>query len=99
VLANEFEGNFMKPGYRMPLQAVDPQAETNPSDTAPVTTLNVKSVIATPGRDARLAAGAATVVRGAAWAGENDISKVEVSADGGRTWRVAQLGTQQAKYC
>ena len=48
VLEKEFEGNFMKPGYRLPNQPVAPGGSVNPDDTHPVTALNVKSVIATP---------------------------------------------------
>src|SRR5205823_133636 len=36
-------------------------------------------------------AGAAYRVRGAAWAGESEVAKVEISADGGKTWAEAKL--------
>src|SRR5207253_4484167 len=48
VLDKEFEGNFMKPGYRMPKQPILPGGELNPDDTYPITALGVKSIIATP---------------------------------------------------
>jgi hypothetical protein len=37
-------------------------------------------------------------VRGAAWAGEAPVTKVDVSTDNGRTWHTAKLGADQAKY-
>ena len=37
-------------------------------------------------------------IHGAAWAGEADIAKVEISADGGTTWSSAKLGREQAHY-
>src|SRR5713226_9022379 len=48
VLDKEFEGNFMKPGYRMPNQPVAPGMDVNPNDTHPITSLGVKSVIVSP---------------------------------------------------
>ena len=48
VLDKEFEGNFMKPGYRMPNQPISPGGDVNPDDTHPITALSVKSVIAEP---------------------------------------------------
>ena len=48
VLSQEFEGNFMKPGYRMPNHSISPGGEVNPDDTHPITALGVKSVIARP---------------------------------------------------
>jgi hypothetical protein len=37
-------------------------------------------------------------IHGAAWAGEAAVARVEISADGGTTWRPARLGGQQARY-
>jgi DMSO/TMAO reductase YedYZ molybdopterin-dependent catalytic subunit len=58
--------------------------------TAPVTDVQVRSNIAYPLPNAKLAAGHYTVW-GFAWAGANTISKVEVSLDSGHTWRPAML--------
>lgn len=58
----------------------------------PLSEMQVKSEIAQPERGAVLAAGAPHRVFGAAWTGSDaDIRKVEVSADGGRTWAEAKL--------
>ena len=97
VLSEEFAGNFMKPGYRMPTRALAPGEEVKPEETAAITALNVKSVIAQPARDVRR--GGPVRVSGAAWAGENDVAKVEISSDGGQSWNPAQLGREQARYC
>ena len=48
VLDKEFIGNFMSPGYRVPNQPVKPGDAVKPEDTHPVTSLNVKSLIAAP---------------------------------------------------
>jgi DMSO/TMAO reductase YedYZ molybdopterin-dependent catalytic subunit len=97
VLEAEFVGNFMSPGYRLPNQPVQPGEAVKPEDTHPVTALSVKSVIAGPTDGANLKAGNVRV-HGAAWAGEADIEKVEISTDGGATWIPAKLGHDQAHY-
>lgn len=97
VLDHEFEGNFMKPGYRMPNHPISPGGEVNPEDTHPLTALEVKSVIAQPGDGSSLKS-RSLKIRGAAWAGEAAVTRVEVSTDGGTTWRDARLGSQQARY-
>jgi sulfite oxidase len=97
VLDQEFEGNFMKPGYRMPNHLISPGGEVNPEDTHPITSLGVKSIIAWPGDGSSLKA-RTLKIRGAAWAGEAAVTRVEISTDGGTTWRDARLGTGQARY-
>jgi len=97
VLDQEFDGNFMKPGYRMPNHPISPGGEVNAADTRSITSLGVKSIIA------QLAEGSSVKSRalrmhGAAWAGESAVARVEISADGGTTWRPARLGGQQARY-
>jgi sulfite oxidase len=97
VLDSEFVGNFMNPGYRFPNHALQPGEAVKPEDTHPLTALNVKSVIAGPQDGAKLKAGLLTV-RGAAWAGEADVVKVEISTDGGTEWNSAKLGNAHAHY-
>jgi sulfite oxidase len=97
VLEAEFVGNFMSPGYRFPNQPMQPGDSVKPEDTHPLTALNVKSVIAGPSDGATLKAGK-VLVHGAAWAGEADIAKVEISTDGGATWSPAKLGNEQSHY-
>jgi DMSO/TMAO reductase YedYZ molybdopterin-dependent catalytic subunit len=97
VLEKEFEGNFMKPGYRLPNQPVAPGGTVNPDETHAVTGLTVKSIIATPGEGAQVGKRLVNV-RGAAWAGEADVVKVDVSIDGGTTWKPAVLGKEHARY-
>jgi DMSO/TMAO reductase YedYZ molybdopterin-dependent catalytic subunit len=97
VLDAEFVGNFMNPGYRLPNQPVKPGDVVKPEDAHPVTALSVKSVISGPSDGAEVKAGK-VVVHGAAWAGEADIVKVEISADGGTSWNPAKLGPDHSHY-
>ncbi len=97
LLENEFVGNFMSGGYRLPNEPVKPGEAVKPEDSHPLTALSVKSVISVPSDGAEVKPGR-VVVQGAAWAGEADITKVEVSTDGGATWHAARLGREQAHY-
>jgi DMSO/TMAO reductase YedYZ molybdopterin-dependent catalytic subunit len=97
VLEKEFEGNFMKPGYRYPNHPVAPGGSVNPDETHPLTVLTVKSIIAGPADGSKLS-GRQTHIHGAAWAGEADVVKVEVSTDGGTTWNTATLGEDRSRY-
>lgn len=97
ILDAEFVGNFMSPGYRFPNQPGKPGEAIKPEDTHPLTALSVKSVIAGPSDGGTVKAGKIPV-HGAAWAGEADVVKVEVSTDGGGSWAAARLGHEQAHY-
>lgn len=97
VLDQEFDGNFMNPGYRMPNQAIKPGDAVKPEETHAITELEVKSVIAAPVEGA-VVKGGRLEIRGAAWGGEADIQQVQVSTDAGATWGAAQLGPEQAHY-
>jgi len=97
VLEKEFEGNFMSPGYRVPNQSVKAGDAVKPDDTHPVTGLNVKSLISSPGDGAILKSHVLNI-QGVAWAGEADIVRVEVSADGGASWQNGQLAADHARY-
>jgi DMSO/TMAO reductase YedYZ molybdopterin-dependent catalytic subunit len=98
VLDREFDGNFMKPGYRMPNQPVVPGGEVNVADTTAITRLYVKSIFTRPADGRKVKVGASVPLSGAAWAGDAEVAKVEISPDNGQTWQPARLGREQAKY-
>lgn len=60
-------------------------------DLVPVSEIQVKSQIARPAFHEIVPAGSKYRIFGAAWTGEADIEKVEVSADGGKKWALAEL--------
>ncbi len=95
VLDHEFEGFWMKTAYRHPTHHVEPGAAVDPSELAPVTDLNVKSVIATPGNWAKPGR---VRISGTAWSNSSPVSKVDISVDGGNTWKPAKLGRDQSRY-
>lgn len=90
VLDKEFDGFFMKTGYRHPGKGVPPGSAVDPAQMKPVESIRVKSVIAAPHDNAVMGQGT-TLIRGAAWSGESPLSKVEVSVDGGKMWQPARL--------
>jgi DMSO/TMAO reductase YedYZ molybdopterin-dependent catalytic subunit len=107
VLTHELEGYFMDSAYRLPRQSAG-AGETNATSSGAaqrgsvITALPVKSIIAAPadGSTIDLRGPSAEPVRifGAAWAGESTVARVEVSADAGRSWQPAALGTDRARY-
>ncbi|HST09840.1 MAG TPA: sulfite oxidase [Terriglobales bacterium] len=97
VLDKEFEGNFMSPGYRMPNQPVKPGEAVKPEDTHPVTVLNVKSIITAP-LEGSNAQSRVLTIKGVGWAGEAEVTRVDVSTDGGTSWQAAELGKDHARY-
>jgi Mo-co oxidoreductase dimerisation domain len=60
----------------------------------------VKSIISEPsdGAAIELPTSAPIAIRGAAWAGESAIARVDVSTDGGQAWSAAELGADHSKY-
>ena len=97
LLDKPFDGNFMTPGYRMPNQPVKPGEVVKPEDTHSITALGVKSVITAPA-DGTTVKSKTVTLRGAAWAGEAEIMKVEISTDAGATWHSTVFGTDRAKF-
>ncbi len=95
VLDHEFEGFWMKTAYRHPAAHVEPGTAVDAAKMVPVTDLNVKSVIATPGAWAK----PGTVrISGTAWSNNSPVTGVEVSVDAGNTWKPAKLGKDQSRY-
>lgn len=95
--AKESGGFFMNPGYRYPKYALPPGTPARPAELEVIEGMPVKSTLTAPEHQSKIAMGA-VVVRGFAWAGENAIEKVEVSADGGSKWESAQLSEKKLPF-
>jgi hypothetical protein len=63
----------------------------------PITELQVKAQIARPTSGELIKADSDYRIRGAAWTGEAEIAKVDVSTDGGKSWREAKLQGENMK--
>jgi len=99
VVDQPFEQFWMKPAYRIPdtpCGCVEPGAA--PKSTVPITRMTVRSFIVSPAAGTRLAFGSRTVLKGIAFDGGEGIQTVEISDDGGTTWRAAALGRDLGRY-
>jgi DMSO/TMAO reductase YedYZ molybdopterin-dependent catalytic subunit len=63
----------------------------------PLTEMQPKAQIARPENRETISANGNYLIKGAAWSGEAEISKVELSFDGGKTWRDAILDKESKK--
>jgi DMSO/TMAO reductase YedYZ molybdopterin-dependent catalytic subunit len=97
ISPNESDSFWVVTGYRYPTRRVAPGAAVDAKDMAPLIGLAVKSLITQPLEGASLATGTIAVA-GFAWAGEHDITKVDISTDSGASWQPARLVGEQARY-
>lgn len=84
--AQESDARIMSHGYRIS----PPGAKGDPSQPS-VQEMTVKSWINGPGTDGKSVAAGTVQIHGVAFGGMHAVSKVEVSADGGKTWSAARL--------
>ncbi len=91
VIAEPFRGHFQFEKY---VYLGEPGIE----DGTPVTRMRVRSLIAQPSAGDEVTGGVPVEIRGCAWSGDAPVERVEVSADGGRTWSAAQLGAAPSAH-
>ncbi len=63
----------------------------------PLAEQQIKAEIAQPEKGETISVGATYRVHGAAWSGDAEITKVEVSTDAGASWSLANLGADSVK--
>ena len=85
VLDKPFDGFFQQRRYVMINEGPEETLEREP-----VTGLRVKSLITHPRHGEVVQSGSSTI-RGFAWSGNGEVSRVEVSSDGGNHWQDATL--------
>ncbi|BCB21258.1 sulfite oxidase [Bosea sp. ANAM02] len=86
--------------YRVPTVPLVPgsnaDGKTNFTD---LTSMPVRSIISAPANGTRLPAATREVaLRGAAWAGDHTVAKVEVSFDAGQRWHAMTLAKPRNRY-
>lgn len=85
--------------YRVPIKPMVPGDKADPANFRILESMPVRSIITNVANGTELKAGTRVVnLRGHAWAGENTVSDVHVSADFGQTWSKAKLGKPANKY-
>jgi hypothetical protein len=70
----------------------------SPAEMAVIEDMPVKSLITTPTEGTALRAGVAAEVAGFAWSGHTPVARAEVSVDGGRSWRDAELDAATDRF-
>lgn len=77
--------------YRVPCAPVKPGAVVDDQDMCIIESMPVKSLLTWPASATSHPAKKAVAVRGHAWAGEQAVSRVDISIDFGQTWTKAKL--------
>lgn len=77
--------------YRVPCEPVAPGETVKDEDMCIIESMPVKSLITSPKTGAMIDMGQKLNIRGHAWAGELEVSKMEYSIDFGSTWNTCQL--------
>jgi len=77
--------------YRVPCNPVAPGEKVKDEDMCIIESMPVKSLITYPKTGAMLKSGISLKIRGHAWAGELEVSKMEYSIDFGGTWHSCSL--------
>jgi len=100
VIDKPFDGFWMKTAYRVPkgmfgASGFDSQ---DSEQNSPITTIRVNSLIVTPAPGSTLPAGARSEILGIAWDGGSGIRNVEVSLDGGGSWKDAKLDRDLGRF-
>lgn len=75
--------------YRVPNRPVEAGEKVETEDFVIIERMPVKSLITFPANGANV--GMETEVRGHAWSGDRDITKLEISMDFGTSWQTAEL--------
>lgn len=98
VIDKVYDNFWMKTAYRIPdneCACVEPG--TAPKATVPINRFTVRSFITSVQSGAKLKSGNITL-RGIAFDGGTGIKKVDVSTDGGKSWKAAKLGKDLGNY-
>jgi DMSO/TMAO reductase YedYZ molybdopterin-dependent catalytic subunit len=96
-----FGGFWMKGAYRIPVGKFPIVQHFISQMTAvnePITEMVVNSMITTPQDGYTLTTAQTAEIRGLAWDGGYGIRSVDISVDGGATWREAELGKDLGRF-
>lgn len=98
VIDSVYDNFWMKTAYRIPDNACAcVQPGTTPTATVPINRLNVRSFITNVTEGTQLRHGG-KILKGIAFDGGTGIKNVEVSVDGGNTWKGTRLGRNYGRY-
>jgi DMSO/TMAO reductase YedYZ molybdopterin-dependent catalytic subunit len=102
VLDKADENFWMKTGYRIP---DTPRGNTSPAEmkagvvkTIPINRMPVRSFLVSPDGASKIPAGISVTLRGIAFSGFGQVTRVDVSDDNLKTWRSSQLGEDYGPF-
>ncbi len=99
VLDQPDDSFWMKTAYRIP---DTPHASVKPGETGfktvPINRMVPRSFFTNLNADTKVKPGTPLAVRGLAFGGDCGVARVELSEDGGRTWRPAALDRDEGTY-
>ena len=101
AVTKPFAGFWMKSAYRIPngkFPIVQHFLSQMTAANEPITEMVINSMITAPAEGFTLRAGKGVDIRGVAWDGGYGIARVEISTDGGDTWREAELGKDVGRF-
>jgi DMSO/TMAO reductase YedYZ molybdopterin-dependent catalytic subunit len=96
-----FTGFWMKNAYRIPtgkFPIVEHFLTQVTATNEPITEMVINSMITAPDEGRVMRVAETAEIRGLAWDGGYGISRVEVTTDGGETWRKAELGKDIGRF-
>lgn len=101
VATKPFDGFWMKTAYRVPVgrfPLIDRFLSQETPVNTPITEMVVNALITSVADGQRLHLGKPVELAGIAWDGGYGIKQVEVSTDGGQSWRNAELGQDYGRF-
>ncbi len=85
--------------YRVAIKPMIPGGKADDSNFKILESMPVRGIITKPANGSKLPAGTKELaLRGAAWAGDNDVRRVDVSTDFGATWQTAKLSSTRNRF-
>ncbi|MCF8449072.1 MAG: molybdopterin-dependent oxidoreductase [Taibaiella sp.] len=99
VHTEKYKGFWMEKAYQVTsTPGMTEKPGSLAKETVPLTTINLHSVFVSPVADEVIPVGKQYTIDGLAFNDGSGISKVEVSADNGKTWTAATLNPELGKY-
>jgi len=101
AITKPFDGFWVKSAYRIPrgkFPLVDRFLTQETEANTPITEMVVNSLMTNIANGQQIPAGRPFELKGVAWDGGYGVARVEVSTDGGQTWRAAILGQDQGRF-
>lgn len=100
ILSKMHDGpDMIGTSYRLPVKPMVPGRTADEGNFAVMESMPVRSIVTSPYNGLRLAAGVREIkLRGAAWAGDHEVERVDISIDFGARWQRAALAPARNRY-